>query len=237
MKVLVVYAHPEPTSFTAALKETAVEALRDAGHEVSVSDLYAEGFNPVAGRHDFTTVADADRFHYQAEQAEAAAHDGFAEDLQREQKRVSAADAFVFVFPIWWGGVPAILKGWFDRVLAYGFAYQDGYRYETGFFRGRAAVLGMTSGGTQKRFSDGEAYGSIEQVLWPTQHCMVEYLGLTTAEPFVAYAAPRVDDAQRTLYLKAWGERVLELPGMVQPAKQRFGPTPERTATAWTSPA
>lgn len=235
MRALVVYAHPEPTSFTAALKDTAVATLRGAGHHVEVSDLYAEGFNPVAGRHDFTTVADADRFHYQAEQAEAARQDGFAEDLRREQRRVCAADAFVFVFPIWWGGVPAILKGWFDRVLAYGFAYQDGHRYETGFFRGRAAVLGMSTGGTAKRFSEGEAYGPIEQVLWPTQHCMVEYLGLTTAEPFVAYAAPRVDAPGRTEYLEAWGERVLELPGMVVPARQRLVPTPQSTDTTWAS--
>jgi NAD(P)H dehydrogenase (quinone) len=235
VKVLVVYAHPEPTSFTAALKNTAVEVLRDDGHEVTISDLYAESFNPVAGRHDFTTIADEDRFHYQAEQAEAAAHDGFAEDLQREQQRVSTADAFVFVFPIWWGGVPAILKGWFDRVLAYGFAYQDGQRYETGFFRGRAAVLGMTSGGTRKRFSEGEAYGPIERVLWPTQHCMVEYLGLSTAEPFVAYAAPRVDDAQRRAYLQAWAERVLQLPGLVVPVGRRLVPTPERANTSWSS--
>jgi NAD(P)H dehydrogenase (quinone) len=235
VKALVVYAHPEPTSFTAAMKDTAVGALRGAGHHVTVSDLYAEGFDPVAGRHDFTTVADPDRFHYQAEQAEAAAQDGFAEDLRREQERVSAADAFVFVFPIWWGGVPAILKGWFDRVLAYGFAYQDGHRYETGFFRGRAAVLGMTSGGTSKRFSEGEAYGPIEQVLWPTQHCMVDYLGLATAEPFVAYAAPRVDEAQRKAYLGEWADRVLELPGMVVPAGQRLVPTPQRAATTWTS--
>jgi NAD(P)H dehydrogenase (quinone) len=236
MKALVVYAHPEPTSFTAALKDTAVQVLAGAGHDVTVSDLYAEGFNPVAGRHDFTTVADADRFHYQAEQLEAATHDGFAEDLRREQERVGEADLFVFVFPIWWGGVPAILKGWFDRVLAYGFAYQDGRRYETGLFQGRGAVLGMTSGGTRRRFTEGDAYGPIEQVLWPTQHCMVEYLGLATAEPFVAYAAPRVDDAGRTAYLEAWADRVLEVPALVTRPGRRLEAAPEPAAAAWASP-
>jgi len=64
MNVLIVYAHPEPTSFTAALKDAAVDALSGAGHCVQVSDLYGEGFNPVAGRHDFTRAADPDRFHY-----------------------------------------------------------------------------------------------------------------------------------------------------------------------------
>ena len=60
MNALVVYAHPEPTSFTGALKDVSLEALRHAGHAVEVSDLHAEGFNPVAGRHDFTT----DRVHH-----------------------------------------------------------------------------------------------------------------------------------------------------------------------------
>jgi NAD(P)H dehydrogenase (quinone) len=237
MKALVVYAHPEPTSFTAALKDTAVQALEGAGHDVTVSDLYAEGFDPVAGRHDFTTVADPDRFHYQAEQLEAATLDGFAEDLRREQQRVGEADLFVFVFPIWWGGVPAILKGWFDRVLAYGFAYRDGRRYETGLFQGRAAVLGMTSGGTRRRFTEGGAYGPIGQVLWPTQHCMVEYLGLATAEPFVAYAAPRVDEAERTAYLQAWAQRVLEVPELVARPGAPLEPAREAAAAAWASPA
>lgn len=235
MRVLVVHAHPEPTSFTAALKDRAVETLTRAGHDVTVSDLYAEGFNPVAGRHDFVTVADEQRFHYQSEQAEAAARNGFADDVRREQERVSQADAFVFTFPIWWGGVPAILKGWFDRVLAYGFAYEDGRRYETGFFRGRAGVLGISTGGTEKRFSPGDAYGSIEQVLWPTQHCMVEYLGLATAEPYVAYAAPRVDDAHRAEYLDAWSRRVLELESLVDPAS-RVETSFSGSATSWASP-
>ncbi len=234
MKILVVHAHPEPTSFTTAMKDRAVSTLQRAGHEVDVSDLYAEGFNPVAGRHDFHTVADSERFHYQAEQAEAAAHNGFADDLRREQARVAAADGFVFVFPIWWGGVPAILKGWFDRVLAYGFAYEDGRRYDTGHFRGRAGVLGMSTGGTEKRFSPDDAYGSIEQVLWPTQHCMVEYLGLATAEPFVAYAAPRVSDEERSDYLDGWAARVLELEGLVDPTASR-DQVPLGSQTCWTS--
>lgn len=204
MRALIVYAHPEPTSFTGALRRSAEETLRELGHEVEVSDLYAEGFNPVAGRHDFVTVADPHRFHYQTEQAHAARFEAFADDVAREQHRVEEADLLVFVFPLWWGGVPAILKGWFDRVLAYGFAYEDGMRYETGYFRGRVGVLGVVTGGTRSRFSAGGSYGEIEQVLWPVKHCMIEYLGLDTPAPFVAYAAPRLDDDARAAYLEAW---------------------------------
>lgn len=236
MRVLLVHAHPEPTSFTSAMKDRAVEVLTEAGHHVDVSDLYAQGFDPVAGRQDFTTVADASRFHYQSEQAHAAIEGGFVEELQREQLRVAGADAFVFTFPLWWGGVPAILKGWFDRVLAYGFAYVDGRRYDTGLLSGRAAVLGLSTGGTQKRFSAGGAYGRVDQVLWPTQHCMVEYLGLTTAEPFVAYAAPRVDAEQRAVYLNEWAARVSATLDLVDPDRMAFSRDLDGSATSWTSP-
>ncbi len=111
MNILMVYAHPEPTSFTGALKDAGVATLRQAGHTVVVSDLYAEQFDPVAGRHDFDAVADAERFHYQTEQAHAHGTGGFAADLVREQQRFRDADLVIWLYPIWWGGMPAILKG------------------------------------------------------------------------------------------------------------------------------
>ena len=209
MNVLIVYSHPEPTSFTAALKDTALQVLVEAGHTVEVSDLHGEGFSPVPGRHDFTTVADAERFHYQTEQIYASQHSGFAPDLVREQARVVNAHLIVFLFPLWWGGLPAILKGWFDRVLAYGFAYADGKRYESGFFHGRRGLLGISTGGTAQRFTRDGSYGDIEQVLHGVQHCMLEYLGLKVEVPFVAYAAPRIDQQAREQLLRDWQERLL----------------------------
>lgn len=186
-------------------------ALSAAGHSIVVSDLYAEGFNPVAGRHDFTTVADADRFHYQAEQSKAALENGFALDIAREQARVAAADLLILQYPMWWGGVPAVLKGWFDRVLAYGFAYVDGRRFDTGLFKGKRAMLSVTTGATQSRYSVEGVYGEIERALWQTQKLTLEYMGLAVAEPFVAYAAPRVDDERRAQYLNELAGRVVAL--------------------------
>lgn len=239
MRVLIVYAHPEPTSFTGSMRDVAVQALRGAGHTVEVSDLYAEEFNPRAGRHDFSTVANSERFHYQSEQAHAATHQAFAPDIAREQARVTDSELLLFVFPLWWGGVPGILKGWFDRVLAYGFAYEDGMRYETGFFQGRRGLLGVVTGGTPHRFSEDGTYGSIEQVLWPTQHCLIEYMGLSTSQPFVAYAAPRVDDDQRQDYLDQWRRRVLEA-ATHDPAPVEDTPRPRlevraSSQTSWSS--
>lgn len=209
MNVLIVYAHPEPTSFTAALKNSAVHALTAAGHAVEVSDLYGEGFNPVAGRHDFISAADSQRFHYQSEQLHASKTAGFSADLVREQTRLQRADFVAMIFPIWWGGMPAIVKGWFDRVCAYGVAYADGRRFDKGFLLGRRALLGLSTGGTRERFTDDDAYGDIERVLHPVKRCMLEYLGLDVLDPFVAYASPRVDDAARKAYLTAWQDRLL----------------------------
>lgn len=211
MNVLIVYAHPEPASFTAALRDAAVDVVRARGARAVVSDLYAEGFNPVAGRHDFTTVADPDRFHYQREQEHAARHNGFSAEIGREQARVRDADVIALVFPLWWGGVPAIVKGWFERVLAYGFAYADGERFDTGWFRAKRAIIATTTGGTTRRFSEEGVFGPIERVLWPVQRLALEYVGMRTAPPFVAYAAPRVDAAQRAAYLAAWRGRLESL--------------------------
>ncbi|ABD85688.1 NAD(P)H-dependent oxidoreductase [Rhodopseudomonas palustris] len=210
MNVLFVYAHPEPSSFTGALKDAGAAALRRAGHHVEISDLYAEKFDPVAGRHDFTSAADPERFHYQTEQALAHETNGFAPDLMREQRRFLNADLVVWLYPIWWGGMPAILKGWFDRVLAFGFAYADGRRFDSGFFPDKRGLLCLSTGGTQRRFSKGDAYGDIETVLWPAQRLMISYLGMQALQPFVAYAAPRVDADGRAAYLQQWCARLLQ---------------------------
>lgn len=208
MHALIVYAHMEPTSFTAALKNAAVEAIEAAGHTVEISDLYASGFNPVAGRHDFMSVADPARFHYQSEQLKAAGDKMFTTELAREQDRLRRADLLILAFPLWWGGPPAILKGWLERVLAYGFAYVDGARFENGLFKDKRGLFCVVTGGTPQRFTEEGVYGPIEKVLWPVQRLALEYMGMKVFEPFVAYAAPRVDDAARGAYLEAWKARV-----------------------------
>lgn len=216
MRALLVYAHPEPTSFTAALKNVARDSLSEAGHTVEISDLYAEGFNPVAGRHDFLGVHDPQRFHYQSEQRHAHETGTFAPDIAREQTRFLKADLVVWLYPIWWGGMPAILKGWFDRVLAYGFAYSEGRRYDSGFFPAKSGLLCLATGGTEQRFSASGVYGTIEQVLWPTQRLIIEYMGIKALEPFVAYGAPRVDQARREAYLADWRRRILDVAGTIE---------------------
>jgi len=108
MRILVLYAHPVETSFHAALHARVVAALRAAGHEVDDCDLYAENFNPVLSR--------AERLTYHDTAMNRAPVQAYVERLQRAQ-------ALILCYPVWCFGLPAILKGWFDRVLMPGVAF------------------------------------------------------------------------------------------------------------------
>jgi len=101
MRCLVIYCHPCPESFNAAVRDTAIEALQAAGHEVRLIDLYGEGFDPVLGP--------AERRRYNEA--------GDNEEPVRERiEQIRWAEMMVFVYPTWWYGLPAMLKGWLDRV-------------------------------------------------------------------------------------------------------------------------
>ena len=109
MRAHLVYAHPEPKSFCAAMKDTAVTALAEAGHVVTISDLYAERCNPVASGADFVMRRDPRYLSYALEQRRAIEWDTLAPDITREVERVLAADLLFLVFPVFWFSMPAIL--------------------------------------------------------------------------------------------------------------------------------
>ena len=140
MRFFIVHAHHEPTSFNGAMTREATAALEAAGHEVVVSDLYAMGFDPVSDRRNFTTVANPERLRQQSEEAYASEHDGFAPELKAEMEKLAWCNVLILQFPLWWLGLPAILKGWVDRVLAVGRAYGGGRHFDKGVFRGKRAV-------------------------------------------------------------------------------------------------
>jgi NAD(P)H dehydrogenase (quinone) len=122
-KVLIVYAHPEPQSLTRQLVEVSVQTLERQGHEVLRSDLYGMRWKAVFDASDFPMRADPERLSFIKESGRAYYGGSQTADVIAEQEKVRAADAVLFQFPLWWFGMPAILKGWFDRVWAYGLAY------------------------------------------------------------------------------------------------------------------
>jgi len=209
MKILIVYAHPEPNSFNGALKDLALEVLNGAGHEVQVSDLYALDFDPAGGPVDFIARDDASCFRYQREQIHATESGLFVPELKEEMDKLVWADFVIFQFPLWWFSLPAILKGWVDRVFAMGFSYGPQQRHETGIFRGKRAMLSFTTGGPPATYVPGGANGDIDELLRHIQYGMFHFVGMEVLPPFIAYSAARVNDEQRAAYLEAYRARLL----------------------------
>lgn len=208
MNILIVFAHPEPKSFNGALFDTAVATLRAAGHEVVTSDLYSMGFDPVSSRANFTTVKDAEYLKPQIEESYASEVGGFAPEIEAELRKVEACDLLILQFPLWWFGLPAILKGWVDRVMAMGRAYGYGHIYETGKFRGKRAMLSLTTGGPADAYMKGGFNGDIHAILRPIQRGVLRFLGFEVLAPQIHYGPVRVDDATRQDWLADYAARL-----------------------------
>lgn len=187
MNVLIVLAHPERKSFNGGLVDVAVKQLEDAGHQVEVGDLYAEQFDPVehAEQYPHSTVA-SDYFYPLNEQRAHYQQDTLPQDVQRELARLEWADLVIFQFPLWWHAQPAILKGWFDRVLVYGGRYTSRMRYDHGYFRGKRAMLSVTAGSPGIAFQPFGRAGDMVAWLWP-MHASLYYVGFDVLPPQVSY--------------------------------------------------
>ncbi|HYM31584.1 MAG TPA: NAD(P)H-dependent oxidoreductase [Candidatus Cybelea sp.] len=236
MRVFIVHAHHEPASFNGAMTRIAREALDQAGHQVVVSDLYAMGFNPVSDRRNFTTTKDPNLLRQQAEEAYAAEHDGFAPDIQAEMDKLFWCDALILQFPLWWFGLPAILKGWVDRVFASGGrTYGGGKWYDRGVFVGKRAMCALTIGGPAPMYSEHGLNGPIDSILFPVNHGVLYFTGFTVIEPFLVHAPVRISQEDRVAHLARYRERVLGLasaPTIAYPKladyDERFVLKPER---------
>jgi NAD(P)H dehydrogenase (quinone) len=213
MNVLIVHAHPEPNSFNGAMTRIATEVLAGQGHIVTVSDLYAMRFHAASDRSNFATVAEGDYFKPQTEEAWASQHDGFAPDLEAEIRKLEACDLLIFQFPIWWFGLPAILKGWVDRVFVMGRIYGGGRIYETGLYRGRRAMLSLTTGAPPDSWVTGGRHGDIEAILRPIHRGIFQFVGFDVLRPQLSCSPARVGDAERAVMLEDWRQRVGNLFG------------------------
>src|SRR3989339_1776420 len=112
MNILILHAHPEPKSFSSALKNVAVEHFTAKGDEIVLKDLYAMNFNPVGLKNDFKHTTNPEYFNYMKEQMSAYQNHTFADDLQAEMDALVKADFLLLNFPLWWTSMPAIMKGW-----------------------------------------------------------------------------------------------------------------------------
>jgi NAD(P)H dehydrogenase (quinone) len=209
MKVFIVHAHPESQSFNGALTRAAVASLLEAGHEVRVSDLYEMGWQPVSGRDNFTTVKDPSYFKQQLEEAYATEQNGFSPDIQAELEKLDWCDVLIFQFPLWWFGLPAILKGWVDRVFVMGKIYGGGVWYDNGYFKGKRAFCSVTMGGPAAIYSENGFNGDINQILFPINHGIFYFVGFDVLPLYLVHSPVRLSDSERKAKIDEYALYVL----------------------------
>jgi NAD(P)H dehydrogenase (quinone) len=171
---LILFAHPQPESLTGTTARTlATELVAATDGSAEVADLTAEEFDPRFTAADLTAMRGAT---------------DVPADVRREQERVERADAVVLVYPVYWWGMPGLLKGWIDRVLNYGWAYGEGDG-PLGPVRGDALVhrdihllaLAGVDSGTYER------HGYTESMRTTIEHGVFEYCGTTVASSHFVY--------------------------------------------------
>ena len=217
--VFIVHAHPEPKSLNGALTRHAVQTLVAQGHTVETSDLYAMGWRATADADDFLAQTDTGRLNYARESKRAFVAGTQTADIAAEQNKLLRADAVILQFPLWWFSMPAILKGWVDRVYACGFAYgvgefrgeKWGDRYGEGKLTGRRAMLSITVGGREPQYSSRGVNGSVDDLLFPIQHGILFYPGMDVLPPHVTYEVSRLGEERWPELAAAWEARLTTL--------------------------
>lgn len=219
MNVLIVFAHPERHSLNGALLDVAIAELQAQGHEVKVSDLCAMHWKATVDRNDFPDLASDERLKVASASSREFLAGGLTDDVKAEQDKLRWADTVILQFPLWWFAMPAILKGWVDRVYACGFAYgvgehsdrRWGDRYGEGMMAGKRAMLIVTAGGWPEHYSERGINGQIDDLLFPINHGILFYPGFTVLPPFVAYRVDRLDEARFGIVAEQLRERMRAL--------------------------
>ncbi|WP_433869125.1 NAD(P)H-dependent oxidoreductase [Saccharopolyspora sp. CA-218241] len=212
-----VYTHPQRDSLNRHLLRAGTAALSER-YEVTVSDLYAEGFAPALGERDLGSLSGSPG--NLAELAgEAYARGEVESDVRREQERLAAAELLVLQFPLWWYGPPAMVKGWLDRVLQTGFAQGEfdettglPRRYGDGRLMGRKALVIVTAGDDQRTLGPRGVSGDLESLLFPLTHGALWYVGIEALDLHVVYDADGLDEAGRRQQAERLTERITGLP-------------------------
>jgi len=185
MKISVILAHPVDGSFNHAIASRAVKVLKRDGHDVFFHDLYQERFDPIL------TGAEIPR---EAPQPPV---------IQQHCREVAEADGIVIIHPNWWGQPPAILKGWIDRVIRPGVAYEflegdKGEGIPKGLLKARAAVIFNTSNTPEERERD--VFGDPLETLW--RNCVFGLCGITSVHRRMFTVVVTSSAAERVLWLQ-----------------------------------
>ncbi len=210
MNVLIVFAHPEPNSLNGVMKDLAAKTLRDNGHDVKISDLYGMRFKAVLDQDDFSQRKDNDIFNPMMEQVNAVGTGSLSQDIKDEVEKIKWADMIIFQFPVWWTSLPAILKGWIDKVFLPGVVHNiaEGKMYDTGLLKGKKAMLSFTTGATKDVYSSEGPHGDLDEIFKYITHNILELTGLEVLPSFGLYGPATMSKEQVKKELEKFKERV-----------------------------
>ncbi|MEU2365643.1 NAD(P)H-dependent oxidoreductase [Streptomyces noursei] len=204
---LIVHAHPEARSFSTAQMTTTAQTLRDAGYRVDVLDLYSDAWAPVLDRAEFAPVEG--HFKPQAEQQRAIKDGTLDATVRAHLDRLLTADLLVLSFPLWWFSLPAILKGWVDRVFVMGGVFGGDYGlFGDAALAGKRAMLLFTTGGPSESFQPGGALGAMDDFLFHIHRGMLEFVGYQVLDPVITYGPAHLTEQDRAAALETVREAV-----------------------------
>jgi NAD(P)H dehydrogenase (quinone) len=183
MKYLIVYAHPNPKSFNHAILETISEELQKKKREFTVRDLHKIGFDPVLSAKDLSAIQDG----------------VVPKDIKREQNYISKADILIFIFPIWWSAMPAMLKGYIDRVFSLKFAYDITETAVVGLLKGKKVFLVSTMGGSKE---DYQKMGGFKMMNMAMDMAIFQFSGMKVMGHKYFSSVPYVSQQERKKMLK-----------------------------------
>ncbi len=199
MRVLVIVAHPDRSSFNHAIAQTCADTLADLGHEVVFHDLYEERFNPLL------PCGELER------------HAALPEAVQRHCDELANADGVIIVHPNWWGQPPAILKGWIDRVVRPGTAHEfvgddKGEGVPRGLLKARAAIVFNTSNTEEHR--EQAVFGDPLETIW--RNCIFALCGIGVVQRRMFSVVVASDEGQR----RQWLDEVADIVAKQYPKTQ-----------------
>jgi Putative NADPH-quinone reductase (modulator of drug activity B) len=165
MKHLIIYAHPKDGSLNHHLMQTVVEILQSKNQEIEIRDLYQLNFNPILSLEDMKGQRIGK----------------VADDVKQEQDYIFWADHITFIYPIWWTGMPAIMKGFIDRVFSYGFAYRYDQGIQRGLLTGKQTTIINTHGKSKTEY---ESTGMDKALSLTSDKGVFTYCGLEINQHF-----------------------------------------------------
>ncbi|WP_050613709.1 NAD(P)H-dependent oxidoreductase [Bacillus testis] len=182
MKHLIVFAHPSQDSFNGAILKTICTQLQNQGQPVEIRDLYRLSFSPVLTQDEIRGFKEL----------------SYSKDIAKEQDYIDWADVLYFIYPTWWYAAPAILKGYFDRVLSSGFAFQSTLEGPAGLLKGKKAFVIETAGDTEKSLA---IRGLSENMRHTIDQGILGYCGIEVVQHFILAGIHDLSNEERQLHL------------------------------------